>query len=537
MKKLSLLTIVLLLFAATFISCKDKIELPKLTVAFEKETYAVELGETITLTPVVANAENAKYSWKIEGKEISTNKELIFTPEDAKEYVITLTLIDEFGQKAEAICKVNSTNKPPVVKFNTVNYDIESDESITITPTVENDINATYSWKLGGKEISTEKELVFTPEEATEYVITLIVTNEDGKTGEATCNVNVTQAPPFKSAFFLLDAGRNGKGENPLIHARLSAINFKGELISNAIALQNGDAVKAGVECILPVISDGKIYVPSTIATSDRSKSEVIILDALTLKYEKTVNFEVPSWFDQMSGFMPIGGNKAYVTVGEEGEVYILDLNSGEMSEETLADVPKDLGASTRLPLQKVGSYVYGVSSHWRRGTDICYIDTKTNAAKSVNISGEARTWRKGKDDNLLIVMKNPSRLVVFSTKTNEIVGEPVPLKYDSRVIAADPNNDIIFINYSDDAEEDKIYRFNYKENKEELFATIPEKMLDKNMLVHPVQNKLFFTFRQSYPSGDSKTYVFDPKAEAPTKSINAYDHKEQWVEFLTGNF
>ena len=106
--KISLLYIVLSVFVATLTACnKDDIIVdngtlkPIIILDNESGVYNVKVGKELSISPTYRNADDALFSWTIDGKLVSNQKDFSQTWEEAGDVFITLRVDNENGYAAE----------------------------------------------------------------------------------------------------------------------------------------------------------------------------------------------------------------------------------------------------------------------------------------------------------------------------------------------------------------------------------------------------------------------------------------------------
>lgn len=157
------------------------------TVAFESETYVykVKLGRQLKLEPIIENDIEATYSWKINGKIVSMEKNYTYTAEamSVDEIFAEFTVLTSYGTaSAEVRIDVVELDKPVIGLAVPENgYMIPINTPLILDPQINSSLETTYSWKINGEKKSTEKTLTFNSGEKGEYTITLDVANEDGE--------------------------------------------------------------------------------------------------------------------------------------------------------------------------------------------------------------------------------------------------------------------------------------------------------------------------------------------------------------------
>lgn len=175
-------------------------ELPLPTISFtgyEEGAYSIKAGKSLEIIPVVTNAENPFYVWKMDGKTLSNELTYIFVSKVAGDYLLTFQLTSDNGYAEEDI-KVKVLEKtPPEISMpvdNEGNIIAYIGKEIEIVPQVKYGEEAIYVWKLNGETVGSEKSYVFTGSEPEDYRITLTVTNEDGETS-ADATIRVMEKP------------------------------------------------------------------------------------------------------------------------------------------------------------------------------------------------------------------------------------------------------------------------------------------------------------------------------------------------------
>ncbi|WP_298646572.1 PKD-like domain-containing protein [uncultured Proteiniphilum sp.] len=209
MKSRFLLFSFLLFFSClSFFSCSDDpaSELGNPEISFSAETgeYKVKIGKEITIEPTITNAVNPIYSWKLDGKIISTEETLVFKGQYLNEYFVTFRVDSENGTTEKQV-KISVVDRlvPEIDLANTVLSFIG--QSKEIAPAVSNtDETTTYEWRLEGELVSREPAYTFEEEAKGSYSVSLKVTNEDGFTVANSIITVVSELSPF--LFF--DIGR-----------------------------------------------------------------------------------------------------------------------------------------------------------------------------------------------------------------------------------------------------------------------------------------------------------------------------------------
>src|SRR5690606_18228457 len=119
-------------------------------------------------------------------------------------YIVTLTVTDDAGAKAQATAQVAITlppNQPPTAAFTVTPETGDAPLEVTLDASASSDPDgsiASYAWDLGDGTIQTGAQTTHTYELVGEYVITLEVTDDAGATTTATGTVRVDAPEPIE---------------------------------------------------------------------------------------------------------------------------------------------------------------------------------------------------------------------------------------------------------------------------------------------------------------------------------------------------
>ena len=102
MKIKTLLTrAVILACCALLVSCGKDDTATSLPPVIKTEgaspVYTVKTGKTLTIFPVVENAENALYAWKIDGKIVGTEKSFSFSSNEIGSVFVNFSVRTDYG--------------------------------------------------------------------------------------------------------------------------------------------------------------------------------------------------------------------------------------------------------------------------------------------------------------------------------------------------------------------------------------------------------------------------------------------------------
>lgn len=196
------------LFAALiFAACNKDGEItveraPVIELDSQTGVYTVKVGREVTIAPTVRYADNAIYSWTVDGKPAGTDPTFTATFTEEGEVYATFRVETPAG-KAEEELRIDVVPlAPPVICFAAPQegLNLVAGVEYIFEPDVLNAENATFLWKLDGKVVGNEPSYAFLQPELGTYALSLEATNEDG-TGTQTLTVHVLSRQPLVVAF------------------------------------------------------------------------------------------------------------------------------------------------------------------------------------------------------------------------------------------------------------------------------------------------------------------------------------------------
>ena len=416
----------------------------------------------------------------------------------------------------------------PQASFQQDIYETEVDIPVKISPVIVNPgKEISYNWKTGEKELSTDSVLTFTPTEKKDYTITLSVTNEYGES-RAQCVVKTTSALPYRNAVFMIDPGARGDNLGPgnpseRVNGRLMAIKADGNFEDDAFGKVN-DGKKLGYLCMQPVVYNNKIYILSDAGANEYEKAELVIADALTLKFEKSLLFDIGD--KKVTSLTIANEQKAYIGTGRQ--FFSLDLTSGQKGED-VQGLPRDFEGNILTPIIKVNDKIYGISAGFSN-SQICAINTATDEVSTTTVDNSVGFLLNETDGRFVLITEGmtdwgPKNLSVYSTKTNRIEGEEqtLPDNVFSAAAVASKTKELFFHSRNNKGD---IYRYNYETKKSSLF-TSAQNVEFARLFVDNNTNKLYYTYKLSTGVDQFKILVYNLSDEAPAKPIgDGYNHK-----------
>lgn len=155
---------------------------PTIETGSETDTFVLKTGGTLRIEPTYTNVENATYSWKIDGRLLSTEPVFVHTFEEAGDFLIELRVVNPDGETAAYMKAQVSDLAPPVISLAVPpgGLTVAAGRKYEFRPDVQNADNATFRWTLDGKEVGSEKDYTFLQTETGTYALSLCAENEDG---------------------------------------------------------------------------------------------------------------------------------------------------------------------------------------------------------------------------------------------------------------------------------------------------------------------------------------------------------------------
>ncbi|HEY4286566.1 MAG TPA: PKD-like domain-containing protein [Puia sp.] len=149
------------------------------TVALSSTDYKVKIGTTGTLTAQVGNAIDAVYTWKQDGKILSTNLTCPFDGSQVGEYFVTFRVDAENGSMEQQVKVTVADKLPPQINMPT-NIIAFLRQDNPIAAIVSYADSAKYVWRLNGTIVSTDSIYNAHATVQGSNILTLQVTNSDG---------------------------------------------------------------------------------------------------------------------------------------------------------------------------------------------------------------------------------------------------------------------------------------------------------------------------------------------------------------------
>jgi hypothetical protein len=188
MKKVIIMKyLLLIMFSVVALSCSknddpqpNDLGAPVVSFASGSDERKLKVGESVTLTAIVENAVQPVFSWKVEGKIVSTETVFTFVADRLGEYFADFR-VDAVNGSAEGQIKISVLEKaPPKIKLGSsmIAY---AGKDTELVAEVENAEGATYVWRLDGEIVSEEAVYIFNKSVLGNYTLTLKVTTDEGQ--------------------------------------------------------------------------------------------------------------------------------------------------------------------------------------------------------------------------------------------------------------------------------------------------------------------------------------------------------------------
>ncbi len=222
---------VLILLLFTFSACnKDKVieeeiaQKPIITLDSETGVYSVKIGKEITISPTVEYADNAIYSWLIDGKIVETESSFTTSFPKKGEVFITFRVETLAGATEEELRVDVSELAPPVISLALPSRGLKvlPETDYIFTPDIQNqnEDNFKCKWIRDGKVVSKDIKYTFNEKKLGTYPITIEASNIDGKTTKEII-VEVVETMPYKvyfekPSYFQITTDRNTFVDRPV---------------------------------------------------------------------------------------------------------------------------------------------------------------------------------------------------------------------------------------------------------------------------------------------------------------------------------
>ena len=177
---------------------------PAPVISVESQSVSVKVGQSITISPTYSNADNATFEWKMDGKVISTSRNLTFSSKEAGIFFARITVTNANGSASLEIKITVAEKLPPKVALAVPQggFSIQKETEHEFVPCVENEDGCSYSWTVDNTEVSTSKAFKYKPTATGTHSFRFTARNEDGQ-ASLTFSVKVLDEKdmPFRWSF------------------------------------------------------------------------------------------------------------------------------------------------------------------------------------------------------------------------------------------------------------------------------------------------------------------------------------------------
>ena len=183
MKKLFFLAVTIFAFCSCNIDEEYYVDPPKIILDSSSGVYSTKVGQRITISPRYENAENATFSWIIDGVVVSRNSSFQFQGETIGETFVTIKVENEMGADQQEI-------RIDVVEEEIPNVSLAGAEkgfalafgtTLTLKALVrKTSLPTTCAWLVDGEKVSNELSYTFSAKKIGTYTLRFEAQNADG---------------------------------------------------------------------------------------------------------------------------------------------------------------------------------------------------------------------------------------------------------------------------------------------------------------------------------------------------------------------
>ena len=163
----------------------------------------VAAGTEHTITPSVANGEQARYEWRLDGESVGSEPTYTFLGDAAADHRLTLTAENEDGSDEASVTLRVVEYAPLAVTFpapstrygDAAQRSVAAGRTIYLRPVATSAEKKSYEWSIDGKPVADEALTAdgaifpFTPDAQGEWSVSVTVTDAAGARGSASVKV------------------------------------------------------------------------------------------------------------------------------------------------------------------------------------------------------------------------------------------------------------------------------------------------------------------------------------------------------------
>ena len=163
----------------------------------------VAAGTEHTITPSVANGEQARYEWRLDGESVGSEPTYTFLGDAAADHRLTLTAENEDGSDEASVTLRVVEYAPLAVNFpapstrygDAAQRSVAAGRTIYLRPVAASAEKKIYEWSINGKPVAADALTAdgaifpFTPDAQGEWSVSVTVTDAAGARGSASVKV------------------------------------------------------------------------------------------------------------------------------------------------------------------------------------------------------------------------------------------------------------------------------------------------------------------------------------------------------------
>lgn len=157
---------------------------PQITLDSETGIYTVKAGRDLTITPTYRNTDDATvYVWSVEGVSVCQTPAFTFRSEETGSTFVQLKVTNGYGSDSEEMRIDVVETELPVISFPEAKdgFTVVVNSPLELHPEVmKSSLDTRFSWKVDGREVSTEQYYTFRPTREATYRLQFSTRNDDG---------------------------------------------------------------------------------------------------------------------------------------------------------------------------------------------------------------------------------------------------------------------------------------------------------------------------------------------------------------------
>lgn len=177
---------------------------PVIILDNESGVYFVKVGKELSISPTYKNADDALFSWTIDGKLVSNRNTFSHTWEKAGDVFITLRVDNENGSAAEELKVEVKELLPPAINLfiPAKGLKVQKGHDLLLAPEIANQDISDFKieWLRNGIVVSDKLSYTFNEKNLGTYSVTIRASNEDGVTEEELA-IEVVENMPYSVNF------------------------------------------------------------------------------------------------------------------------------------------------------------------------------------------------------------------------------------------------------------------------------------------------------------------------------------------------